>query len=839
MANPNIPTPAPPKWSRYSFLIIVLIAILMLSYVVKNPLVQDQKKISYSKFLDYTDDEKSQISDVKYMDAQARITGKMSDGKTFVVTVPKESKTVDDALNNLRKHGVKVSIEPPGLKENFGSIFYMIVIPALLFIGLWYMIMRQANMGGSQAMQFGRSRAKLASGNYTKVTFADVAGIDEAKEELEEIIEFLKDPKRFQEMGAKIPKGVLLVGPPGAGKTLLARAVAGEADVPFFHMSGSDFVEMFVGVGASRVRDLFDQAKKHSPCLVFIDEIDAVGRQRGAGLGGGHDEREQTLNQLLVEMDGFDANVGVILLAATNRPDVLDPALLRPGRFDRRVVVDRPDVKGRLQILKVHSRGKKISTDVDLDIVARRTPGFTGADLENVMNEAALLAARKNATEIAASHVEEAIERNIAGPERKSRLLSEKARKITAYHEAGHALMARLLPDSDPVHKISILPRGMALGYTLQLPLEDKFMIAKCELLDDICVLLGGRVAEELVFGAENITTGAANDLERVKKIARKMVCEFGMTENLGPITFGRKNDAVFLGRALAEERDYSEEMAARIDAEIKDIVNACYNKTESQLKKHYDRLTLVAERLIEKESLGGVRLENLLDGNDLPDEEVDRLEAARRDKERGEAAERKRIEQENEASAETQPEFEPALAASETTHKPSAYTRDGLLTRFSGMLDNTLKKNYGPLLSDAANIESLSLARDLFKQSDFENAVRHIRQSIRECRDNELLPGLRIMSGLAYLKLGDVERMGEELTAALMAAPGKLESGVERLLVGAVSYFRILNEEIKTNNTSLSKLADDPAALEIVDSRYREWEKRTGHRIEPDAPAA
>lgn len=855
----------PPKLSRFSFLIIIFISVLALAYLVrdpKSPFGQNEDKMSFDQFVKYSEDKDMQIKEIRYLDAQSKIHGTLKDGKKFIVNVPKESKSIDDIMLALSKKGVSVNIEPPGFKESFGSLFYMIIVPALLFIGLWFLIMRQANMGGNQAMSFGRSRAKMLNEEMPKVTFADVAGVDEAKEELEEIIEFLKDPKRFQELGAKIPKGVLLVGPPGSGKTLLARAVAGEAKVPFFHMSGSDFVEMFVGVGASRVRDLFDQAKKHSPCLVFIDEIDAVGRQRGAGLGGGHDEREQTLNQLLVEMDGFTANVGVILIAATNRPDVLDPALLRPGRFDRRVVVDRPDVKGRLEILHVHARGKTISPAVNLEVIARRTPGFTGADLENVMNEAALLAARRNEKEITQVHIDEAIERNVAGPERKSRLLSDKARRITAFHESGHALVARLLPDTDPVHKISILPRGFALGYTLQLPLEDKYMIAKSELLNDICVLLGGRVAEELLFGHDNITTGASNDLEKVKKIARRMVCEFGMNENLGPLTFGNKTESIFLGRALAEERDYSEEVAFEIDQEIKKIVDNCYETTERLLKENMATLNLVAEKLLEKESLGGVLLESLLDGKDLDDAEVDRLEAMRskedeqkniewhaeHERKKAEAAEKAEAQSHVEKSEEKEAEKEPAGVAAVSGvdwTSPEAMTPEfpmapepadvssspnGIFGRLSSQLQDALMDFYRPQLERELPKEPFAAAEDFFfAKKEFEHSLQPINKSIKACRDQSLVPGLRIMLGLAYLKLGNIERVSDELMAALMAAPGKLEKNIEQILVSSISYFRILNEELKTSRKTLDSFLTDDSALQKVDRRFVEWERRTG----------
>ncbi|MEW6202157.1 MAG: ATP-dependent zinc metalloprotease FtsH, partial [bacterium] len=613
----------PVKFSRYTFLLVLFIAILILSSAVRNPFMPQFKKHTYSQFIANVEDGK--VQEVTIMTHQSELRGALKNGDKFTAAMPDDP----DLVKLLREKKVNFKAENPGVRENLTSFITMMVIPVLVIFGIWFLFLRQASIGGAQAMSFGRSRAKMVDTSAPKVTFKDVAGVDEAKEELEEIVEFLKDTKRFQTLGAKIPKGVLLVGPPGSGKTLLARAIAGEAKVPFFHMSGSDFVEMFVGVGASRVRDLFDTAKKNAPCLVFVDEIDAVGRQRGAGLGGGHDEREQTLNQLLVEMDGFDPNAGVILIAATNRPDVLDPALLRPGRFDRRVVVDRPDVKGRKAILEVHARGKPLDSSVDLEVVARRTPGFTGADLANILNEAAILAARDGEDAVTMKHIEEAIDRCIAGPERKSKLISESEKKITAYHEAGHALAAKLLPGTDPVHKISILPRGIALGYTLQLPLEDRYMTSRTELLNDMVVLLGGRVSEEIIFG--EITTGASNDLERVTKVARKMVTEFGMSEKIGPVTLGKKHEAIFLGRDLAEDRNYSEEVAAEIDKEVRHIVDECYNKAKELLQQHQDRLELVAETLIEHETLEGVRLETLLEGKRLSDEDIAQIESEKR----------------------------------------------------------------------------------------------------------------------------------------------------------------------------------------------------------------
>lgn len=474
--------------------------------------------------------------------------------------------------------------------------------------------MRRMQGGNNNAMSFGKSKAKRLSNDIPKVTFKDVAGIDEAKEEVEEVIEFLKNPAKFKKLGAKIPRGLLLYGPPGSGKTLLARAIAGEAGVPFFSISGSDFVEMFVGVGASRVRDLFKQAKASSPCIIFMDEIDAVGRHRGAGLGGGHDEREQTLNQLLVEMDGFDQTTEIILIAATNRPDILDPALLRPGRFDRRIVIDRPDINGREAILKVHARGKPLAEGVDIEVLARRTPGFLGSDLANMVNEAALLASRKNKKEIEMEDFEAAIDRVIAGPERKSRLMSDKEKEIVAYHESGHALIAKLLPNCDPVHKVSIIPRGdVALGYTLQLPTQDRYLISKAELLDRLTVLLGGRVAEDLIF--QDVTTGAQNDLEQATKVARQMITEYGMSESLGPVTLGRKEHQVFLGKDISQERDYSEEVANKIDKEIRTIIDTTYARAKEILSKNKRKLKNIATNLIKRETLEGTELDLLLNG--------------------------------------------------------------------------------------------------------------------------------------------------------------------------------------------------------------------------------
>ena len=525
------------------------------------------------------------------------ISGKLKDGKEFSTVAPNDSKLVEKL--EAKKVDIKAELppQPPWWMSILSSI-----LPMLIIVGLWFMLMNQGGAGGGKVMNFGKSRARRYDEEKLKITFKDVAGAEEAKQELEEVVEFLKHPQKYNDLGAKIPKGVLLYGPPGTGKTLLAKAVAGEAGVPFFSISGSDFVEMFVGVGASRVRDLFDQAKKSAPCIVFIDEIDAVGRQRGAGLGGGHDEREQTLNQLLVEMDGFSANEGIIMIAATNRPDILDPALLRPGRFDRQIVVDRPDIKGRTEILKVHVKGKPMGQDVNLDVIAQRTPGFTGADLSNLVNEAALLTARKDKKAINMPEMEEAAERVIMGPERKSRVISDKEKRLTAYHEGGHTIVGMLLEHTDPVHKVTIIPRGRAGGYTLSLPKEDKYYATRSEMLDELKVLLGGRVAEALVL--KEISSGASNDLQRATQLARQMICEYGMSENIGPVTFGHRQDQVFLGRDIARDKDYSEEVAAEIDKEVRSFMEDAYAATEKLLSDNIDKLHVIAKALMEKETL-------------------------------------------------------------------------------------------------------------------------------------------------------------------------------------------------------------------------------------------
>ena len=534
------------------------------------------------------------------------ISGKLKDGKDFSTVAPSD----DSLIPTLRARDIEIKAELPPQPPWWTTILSSL-LPMLLIVGIWFMLMQQSQGGGGRVMNFGKSRARRYDEDNIKITFKDVAGADEAKQELEEVVEFLKHPKKYNDLGAKIPKGVLLYGPPGTGKTLLAKAVAGEAGVPFFSISGSDFVEMFVGVGASRVRDLFEQAKKSAPCIVFIDEIDAVGRQRGAGLGGGHDEREQTLNQLLVEMDGFGANEGIIMIAATNRPDILDPALLRPGRFDRQIVVDRPDIKGRQEILKVHIKGKPISPEVELGVIARRTPGFTGADLSNLVNEAALMAARKNKNKIDMPEMEEAAERVIMGPERRSRVISDKEKRLTAYHEGGHTLVGMLLDNTDPVHKVTIIPRGRAGGYTLSLPKEDRYYATRSEMLDELKVLLGGRVAEALVL--KEISSGASNDLQRATSLARQMICEYGMSPELGPMTFGHRQDQVFLGRDIGRDKDYSEEVAAKIDKEIRKFIDEAYQKTESLLNENMDKLHLIADALIERETLEGEEIDQLM----------------------------------------------------------------------------------------------------------------------------------------------------------------------------------------------------------------------------------
>ncbi len=587
-----------------SYIIYLLLFIAIIAMVVYN--FSSRGSMSEVSINQVAEDIKNQrVSKIEESEDRLRITYK---DLTEVVSTKESTATLVEQLldlgvtqEQLSPDKIKIIIKPPsaflGLITALGYIF-----PFILLIGAFFFIFRQAQGSNNAAMSFGKSRARMFTGDHPTVTFSDVAGVEEAKEELQEVVEFLREPQKFIQLGARIPKGVLLVGPPGTGKTLMAKAVSGEAGVPFFSISGSEFVEMFVGVGASRVRDLFDQAKRHSPCIVFVDEIDAVGRQRGAGLGGSHDEREQTLNQMLVEMDGFDTDTNIIIMAATNRPDILDPALLRPGRFDRRVVLDRPDVKGREAILKVHVKGKPLDPDVDLSIIARSTPGFVGADLENLVNEAAILAARRNKKSIGQDEFEESIERVIAGPERKSRLISKEEKRIVAYHEAGHAVVMNALPEHDPVQKVSIIARGMAGGFTLALPSEDRILMPRKKLIAEMIGLLGGRAAEEIVF--DDITSGAGNDIERVTQLARAMVTRLGMSSEMGPMVYGQKEELIFLGREISEQRDYSEAVAEQIDREVRRLVNEAYIKARELLNQYRDKLDAVAEKLLEVETL-------------------------------------------------------------------------------------------------------------------------------------------------------------------------------------------------------------------------------------------
>ena len=605
------------------YLLMLVVVCTVYDYMTNAHQTVQRTAIGYSDFT-----AKVNAGDVdKVVIVQNNIRGTLTDGTEFVTIAPDAPNSDHDLYQRLADKGVNISAENPP-EPPWWQTLLTSLIPIALLIGFWFFIMQQTQMGGGRMLNFGKSRVRLMVSDKKKVTFADVAGADEAKQELEEVVEFLKTPDKFNELGARIPKGVLLFGPPGTGKTLLAKAVAGEAGVQFFTISGSDFVEMFVGVGASRVRDLFEQAKKSAPCIVFIDEIDAVGRQRGAGLGGGHDEREQTLNQLLVEMDGFASNEGIIIIAATNRPDVLDPALLRPGRFDRQIVVDKPDVRGREAILKVHTKGKPIAADVDLDVLARRTPGFTGADLSNLVNEAALLAARRNKKQIHMPETEEAIERVMAGPERKSHIMTDEEKRLTAYHEGGHTLVGLLLEHADPVHKVTIIPRGRAGGYMLSLPKEDRSYQTRSELLDRIKVALGGRVAEEVVLG--EISTGASSDIQTATRIIRSMIMQYGMSDEIGPVAYGEENHQVFLGRDFNRERNYSEDIAGQIDREVRRHIEEAYEACRKIIEENRDKLDLIAAALLERETLNAVELEELMtkgvisDPDDRRDEKDD-----------------------------------------------------------------------------------------------------------------------------------------------------------------------------------------------------------------------
>ena len=603
------------KWRNAGLYVLLAIVVVALGTAFLDKQPQTRQTWPYSKLIDEV--EAGKIENVKISADATKAVVTDSEGNPILVNLPNDPQLLDI----LSKNNVDIVVRPQNDEGVWFRALSSLFFPILLLVGLFFLLRRAQSGPGSQAMNFGKSKARVQMEPKTQVTFGDVAGIEQAKLELTEVVDFLKNADRFTAVGAKIPKGVLLVGPPGTGKTLLAKAVAGEAGVPFFSISGSEFVEMFVGVGASRVRDLFEQAKANAPCIVFIDEIDAVGRQRGAGLGGGNDEREQTLNQLLTEMDGFEGNTGIIIIAATNRPDVLDAALMRPGRFDRQVVVDRPDYAGRQEILKVHSRGKTLSKDVDLDKIARRTPGFTGADLANLLNEAAILAARRNLTEISMDEVNDAIDRVLAGPEKKNRVMSEKRKELVAYHEAGHALVGALMPDYDPVQKISIIPRGRAGGLTWFTPSEDRMesgLYSRAYLQNQMAVALGGRIAEEIIFGDEEVTTGASNDLQQVTRVARQMVTRFGMSDRLGPVALGRQNGNVFLGRDIASDRDFSDETAAAIDEEVRNLVDRAYRRAKEVLSDNRYILDKLAEMLVDKETVEADELQELLDNNDV-----------------------------------------------------------------------------------------------------------------------------------------------------------------------------------------------------------------------------
>ncbi len=604
------------KWRNAGLYALLAIVVIALATALFDQESETQQTWRYSEFINQV--ENGRVESVELTSDRSEATAINLQGEKIRVNIPPED---PDLIDILTENNVDISVEP---EQDEGFLFRALsslFLPILLLVGLFFLLRRAQGGPGSQAMNFGKSKAKVQMEPQTNVTFNDVAGIEQAKLELTELVDFLKSADRFTEVGAKIPKGALLVGPPGTGKTLLARAVAGEAGVPFFSISGSEFVEMFVGVGASRVRDLFEQAKSNAPCIIFIDEIDAVGRQRGAGLGGGNDEREQTLNQLLTEMDGFEENTGIIIIAATNRPDVLDQALLRPGRFDRQIVIDRPDYTGRLEILQVHARGKTLSKDVDLEKIARRTPGFTGADLENLLNEAAILAARRNLTEISMDEINDAIDRVLAGPEKKDRVMSEKRKSLVAYHEAGHALVGALMPDYDPVQKISIIPRGAAGGLTWFTPSEERLdsgLYSRSYLQNQMAVALGGRIAEEIIFGEDEVTTGASNDLQQVARVARQMVTSLGMSDRLGPVALGRQNGNMFMGRDIASDRDYSDETAAAIDEEVRNLVEQAYSRCKDVLESNRHILDELAQALIERETVDAEELQRMLNENEV-----------------------------------------------------------------------------------------------------------------------------------------------------------------------------------------------------------------------------
>ena len=621
------------------FYLVLIVAVVWVFNLYRDTADRPQKLDTVNEFLAMV--EEGEVKSAQFLNKDEKVVGELSSGEKYEVNLPRD--TVDEYQQQVLDAKVDVSADPQQGSVWLSVLFQL--LPILLIVGFFFFLMQQMQGGGNRVMSFGKSKARMVTKDTPKISFSDVAGLDEAIEELQEIKEYLEAPAKFQQMGAKIPKGVLLFGPPGTGKTLLARAVAGEAGVPFFSISGSDFVEMFVGVGASRVRDLFEQAKANAPSIVFMDEIDAVGRHRGAGLGGGHDEREQTLNQLLVEMDGFDVKGGVILIAATNRPDILDPALLRPGRFDRQIVVDRPDLNGRIGILKVHTRGKPLAKAIDIEVLARRTPGFTGADLANVVNEGALLAARFSKNEISMDELEEAIDRVLAGPQRRSRVISEREKKVIAYHEAGHALVSHALPNADPVHKVSIVSRGRALGYTLTLPTEDRFLVTRSEMIDELAMLLGGRVAEEIVFNEP--TTGAQDDIQRCTAIAKQMVTQFGMSD-LGPLALGQTEGQPFLGRDFGHVKDYSDDVASKIDSEIYRLIEEAHDEAREIITRYRDKLDLMVERLLEKESLEKEEVSEIFAevAKQSPDSPIERTRLRReaRDGQEAPPAKRKRV---------------------------------------------------------------------------------------------------------------------------------------------------------------------------------------------------
>ncbi len=775
--------------SLLKVLLVVTLSLFVVMFFLKLMISTSELRISYSDFLDGI--ESLKVVNVVIYPTQRKLVGYFMNGVKFSVEMIED----DQLIPLLRKYNVYFTIKNPSPMSGIISNIGMFILPVIIMIIFWLVLFRQAGNIGNQALLFGKSKAKMVGDNFPKVTFNDVAGVDEAKEELKEIVEFLKDRRKFIELGAKIPKGILLLGPPGCGKTLLARAVAGEAGVPFFYMSGSDFVELFVGVGAARVRDLFTTAKRNSPCIIFIDELDAVGRQRGAGLGGGHDEREQTLNQILVEMDGFDPNTGVILISATNRPDVLDPALLRPGRFDRQVVVDKPDLEGRKAILKVHTRGKKIANDVDLDTLAKRTPGFTGADIENLVNEAAIIAARKKQKEIKMIDLEEAVEKVIAGPERKSRVISEREKMIIAYHEAGHALVAKLIPNSDPVHKISILPRGLALGYTLQLPNEDRYISTKSELLDKLTILLGGRAAEKIAIG--EITTGAHNDLERATEIARDMITRFGMSDRLGPLTFGKKHESIFLGRDISEDRNYSDEVAATIDKEAHDIIDFCYKRAEKLLLAEKERLEIITSYLIERESLESYELDIILRGDKL-------------------TSPPKKAVSEQDVITQKVPKISEVIEIKDIFK----------LIDFKTILYQLLNTLFYDSITQSKINDIFKSSEDALKRKDFKSAISLLNIAEAKGEDNLLSAALHLKLSLIFLEMGKLDMVLNELFNFLEKLPEELSKKDEKIIISALKYFDIIQTVISLEKKSLEEIEINPQIVKKLNEIFINWRK-------------